>query len=137
MAASKDTQADMSSGHADVTLSAESRLPDISEDPVAVDRVVHDLQHVQERTQQALEEHSHADCEEMELDSLGVNTDLTADHEAPLFVRTPAMMEAYSTLQETGMVILCGPPGCGKRERNTKSCHCAHGGLEIAGVSAL
>ncbi|XP_076436451.1 uncharacterized protein LOC143275977 [Babylonia areolata] len=118
MAASQVTRVDvLSSGHADVdiAMSAEESWPaHTSKVPADVDRAGHCLQLVHERMQQALEQHSRSDHEDMEPDFLGENTDLTADLEASLFVRTPAMGEAYSTLQETGMVILCGPPGCGK-----------------------
>ncbi|KAK7489780.1 hypothetical protein BaRGS_00018962 [Batillaria attramentaria] len=42
------------------------------------------------------------------------NSEVTIDSERSHFVRTPDLEEAEDILEETGRVVLCGPPGSGK-----------------------
>ncbi|KAK7487236.1 hypothetical protein BaRGS_00021464 [Batillaria attramentaria] len=43
-----------------------------------------------------------------------VHSELTIDSDRSHFVRTPDLEEASDILEETGRVVLCGPPGSGK-----------------------
>ncbi|KAK7489792.1 hypothetical protein BaRGS_00018974 [Batillaria attramentaria] len=43
-----------------------------------------------------------------------MHSEVTIDSDRSHFVRTPDLEEAEDTLEETGRVVLCGPPGSGK-----------------------
>ncbi|KAK7489791.1 hypothetical protein BaRGS_00018973, partial [Batillaria attramentaria] len=43
-----------------------------------------------------------------------IHSEVTIDSERSHFVRTPDLEEAEDILEETGRVVLCGPPGSGK-----------------------